>query len=381
MLAMRGAPWRADLLWIVDWIPIGHFAIAPVIAGAAAIDTARLSVGARHLEGARWWRSTGAAVTLAYSVGVGGTYVVSIVGAALVEVPPSLDPRVLLAAGVQVLMLTLFAAVGMVIGRLAPPVIGSVVSAIVALVATYMLSARSEHIVLLYAGASLVSRVGRSYNVTYLGSQAALLSVLVLALLMIRPGVLRSRWRRAGERSVAVTAVGMLLVAGSVGPSSRLTYTGKQPTLCSDVSGVKVCLFPEHRRIQGEVNAQLARLFDAAHAAGYDALVPPEIRESAGGEPDWPGPWLDFDEELAGAPVDLRGLVMGIVEPFWCEGRGGEESPSERYWGDARAVKGTWLELVSAEEAAQWGYYYRHVEPEEAAVIIGQFRTCTYPFR
>lgn len=383
VLAMRGAPWRGDLLWIVDWMPISHLAVAPVIAGSAAIDSARLAVGARHLEDARWWRAPSAAVTFAYAAGISGLYVLEIVVAALVTLPPAFNPRVLLAVGVQVLMLTLFAAGGSTIGRTLNPVLGSIAAALAALAGVFLLSGRTEHIAVLYAGASVVSRVGRSYNVTYLGVQAVLLTALVLACLVSRPGVLRGRWRRTGERAMVVVAIVLVFVAANVGPSSRLTYTHAAPTLCSDVSGVRVCLYPEHARLQPEVSSQLSRLFDAARTGGYGFLVPDEVREGSGGDDGWDGAVIMIDEALSGGPIALPDLLTWIVEPFSCAERNGEQI-SDQYWVDARSVKGTWLELVDPALASDWAFgspYVRHVEADEAAAIMDGFRTCTYPFR
>ena len=380
VFAMRGAPWRADLLWIVDWVPIGHIAVGPVIAGAAALDIARLSVGSRHVESWRWWRAPGAAVTLAYSVGIGATYVATILVAALVELPPSFDPRVLLAVGVQLLMLTLFAATGVMVGRMLTPVLGGVIAAVTSLAGIYLFSAGTEHVSLLYAGSSLVPRVGRSYDVVYLGSQAVLLSLLVTALLLTRPGVTRGRWRRAGDRFVTVVAVGLVVVAGSVGPSSRLTYTGTPPSLCKDVSGVKVCMYPEHARVQAEVSSQLAHLFDAAREAGYDSLVPSEVREVTGGEIEWHGASILIDAPLSGGPVTMPELVLDLVDPWYCDERGGEEPPSDRFWMDADNVQGTWLELADPEVAAA-REPYQTLSPDEVERLMGDFRTCTYPFR
>ncbi|ASR56546.1 hypothetical protein CBP52_17210 [Cellulomonas sp. PSBB021] len=380
VFGMRGAPWRADLLWIVDWIPIGHIAIGPVIAGAAAIDMARFSVGVRHVESRRWTRSPGAAITLAYAVGVGAVYVATILVAALVELPPSFDPRVLLAVAAQLLMLTLFAAMGVVVGRTLTPVLGGVIAAVTALAGIYLFSARTDHIALLYAGSSLVPRVGRSYNVTYLGSQVVLLSILITALLLARRGVQRGRWRRAGERFMAVVAVALVFVAGSVGPSSRLTYTRTPPSLCADVSGVTVCMYPEHARVQAEVNAQLARLFDAAREAGYHSLVPSEVREVTGGDIEWYGASLLIDAPLSGGPVTLAELVQGLVDPWYCDERGGHEPPSEQFWMDSENVQGTWLGLADPEVAAAHEPYLT-LTPDEIERLTGEFRTCSYPFR
>ncbi|GEA82357.1 hypothetical protein [Cellulomonas uda] len=377
VLGMRGAPWRGDLLWIVDWLPIGHLAIAPVVAGGAAIDIARLSVGTRHLEDIRWWRSPGSVITLAYATGVGGTYVTAMLVAAVIDLPPRLDPRALLGVGVQLLMLALFAALGTLVGRVLGPVLGGVLAAILALTAIYLLSARTEHIALLYAGASVVSRVGRSYDVAYLGSQAGLLSGLVVALVLMRPGVVRGRWRRAGERSVAAIAVGAVVVAAFVGPSSRLTHTDTPPDLCSDVVGVKVCLYAEHARLQGEVAAQLSRIFDGARAAGYDDLVPREVREvPSSGVTSWKGPQILLDGPLGGGAVDVETLVQDVVIPYHCMDGSGETSDYERFAADALALQSTWLALIESEQPSVSGPAGPRLTPQDAARVMADLRAC-----
>ncbi|UJP41145.1 hypothetical protein [Cellulomonas palmilytica] len=380
VLAMHGAPWRADLLWIVDWVPIGHLAIAPVVAGSAAIDAARLSVGTRHLEDSRWWRSPGAAVVLAYSAGISAVYALAIVVAVVVDLPPAFDPRVLLAVAVQLLMLAFLATVGTAVGRLVNPVLGGIIGALVALLAIYLTSARTEHIALLYAGSSLLSRVGRSYDVTYLGAQAVLLTALVLGGLMWRPGVW-GRWRRSAEHAALVLAIALVAIAGTTGPSSRLTYTGSPPDLCSDVEGVRVCLYPEHARVQDEVNGHLRGMFVAARDAGYGALVPPEVREvPVSGVSDWRGALLTIDEPLSGAPVDVRGLIQELVEPLHCEQLGRPEPPSDRYTNDVSNVMGTWMELVDPALTVDWGWTYQPLEPAEVSRIVTELRTCTHSF-
>ncbi len=382
VLAMRGAPWRADLLWIIDWIPIGHIAIAPVVAGGAAIDTARLGAAVRHTESARWSRSAGTAVALGYAAVVAGVYAAAVAAAVLVEIPPSFDPRALLAIAVQLLMLALFAAVGTVVGRVLGPVLAGIVGALVSLLAIYIAAARTEHVALLYAGASLVSRVGRSYDVPYLAAQGGLLLVLIIAFLMWRPNVVRGRWRRTGERAVVPVAVGLVVLAGALGPSSRLTYTGVPPTLCSDVDGVRICLYPEHARLQEEVGETLGRVFVAARAAGYGALVPDEVREApVTGVTSWRGASLTLDEPLGGAPVDVRFLIQELVEPLHCEQLRGPEPPSDRYSQDLSNVMGTWLELVDPELTERWGWPYQVLDPPELARVLTEFRTCEYQFR
>lgn len=377
VLATRGAPWRGDLLWIVDWLPIGHVAVAPVVAGAAAIDMARLGVGVRHIEASRWWRSPGTAVTSAYAIGIGAVYVAVIVGAVLVEPTPEPDPRVLLGVGVQLLMLTLFAATGTLVGRLFGPVLGGIVAALAALVGIYLLATRSEHIALLYAGASLVSRVGRSYNLVYLGSQAALLSGLVLALLMARPGIVRGKGRLMADRTVALLAVGAVLGASAVGPSSRLTYTGEPPDLCADVSGSRVCLYPEHARLQGEVVAQLSRLFDGARAAGYDGLVPQEVREvPSTGVTSWQGPQILLDEPLGGAAMDVEALVQDLVMPYHCFDENGESPFSDQLAADAQTLRRTWLSLVEPEQSSASEGAGPLLAPGDAAHVMANLRAC-----
>ncbi|MEU7277298.1 hypothetical protein AB0A69_00665 [Streptomyces sp. NPDC045431] len=49
-LFQRGMPWRGEPLWTVDWFAISLFIVGPLLAGAAAVDAARLSkTGSIHL--------------------------------------------------------------------------------------------------------------------------------------------------------------------------------------------------------------------------------------------------------------------------------------------------------------------------------------------
>ena len=48
--AQRGAPWRGEAVWTVDWFALALFVIAPLCAGVAAVDAARLCTSGRvHL--------------------------------------------------------------------------------------------------------------------------------------------------------------------------------------------------------------------------------------------------------------------------------------------------------------------------------------------
>ena len=38
VMAQRGAPWRGDLIWTIDWAAVGFVVCGPIIAGMVAFD-------------------------------------------------------------------------------------------------------------------------------------------------------------------------------------------------------------------------------------------------------------------------------------------------------------------------------------------------------
>lgn len=384
VLVMNGAPWRGDLTWLIDSAPIAMIALGPIVAGAAAIDMSRLGEGSRHLESGRFWRTPAAAITFAYGLLVSGAYAATILVAAFVEVPGRIDGLSWLAVGVQLLMITAFAAVGTVLGRLVGPVLAGVLGALAALIAVLAMSSRSDHVALLYAGASTVPRTGRGYSGAYLAVQALLLVLVVVVCLVVRPGAPRRRRVAVGECLAAVGLVVAILLAGVAGPTSRLTMTGDRPRDCKTVHGVAVCLYAEHRRVGAQVRAAVGTLIEQVRAHGYDAFVPERIEESSrsfspDGRSSLP---LDLDRELAGGPVSYEVVVGSLVWPAHCEAVQGELPPSEATWNDYDAVTQTLISLVDPDLAASRTLNgdVERLSPDEVAAILEEFRACTYPF-
>ncbi|AEI11141.1 hypothetical protein [Cellulomonas gilvus] len=393
VLTMRGAPWRGDLTWLIDFVPIGLLAVGPVVAGAAALDMARFGEGARHVEGMRFWRSPAAAVTYAYTIVAGGAYVLTIVVGAAVVPPVHVDRFAWLAVLAQVLMLALFTAVGTLLGRAVSAVLAGILAAVAVLALVFLTSSRVESgVALLYAGGSLVPRVGRGFDGGYLAVQALLLAAMVTACLVIRPGIARAGRIRAAEWAVVLTAGSLVVVAGQAGPDDRLARTNARPTDCAPVAGVTVCMFPEHRRVAGEVRRELGVVLEAARTHGYAALVPARVEEaSASYSPGGPGTAaIRVEAELEGQAPSDEGLVLGLVEPTHCtpwdlpvaEAAVSGAELSEEYFADLDRLVGTWLALVDPDAvvAGAGDPGPPLLAPQEAARVMEQFRTCTYDF-
>lgn len=383
VLAMRGAPWRGDVIWTVDWLSIGFVIIGPVISGFVAVDTARLSAGSAHLR-ARGWRQSANGIGLGYAVVITATYCLLVVGALVVSRPARLDSWTWLAVLAQIAMLWFFIAVGALAGRLVRPLLAGAIAAMVALVAVFTLSSPTGHVALLDGGAATVPRIGFTYAVGYLGLQLLALALVSAALTLV-PARADGGLQTMSGRARVVTA--MLIAAGStvalLGPEDRLSPVEAAPTSCGAVASVPVCVYPEHRRVVEAFDQELWVLFESARAAGYGSLVPDRVEEahqtSLTGGPGV-GPLYVTSDALSGADPTTWEVALNLVQPVHCEGVRGELPPREQYWTDLLALTGTWVNLVDPSLGEQNGYYEANLSPEAATALLEQFQTCTYQF-
>ena len=383
VLASRGAAWRGDVLWTVDWLSVAFVMTGPIVAGFVAVDTARLSVGSGHL-GARGWRQPANGLAVGYALVMSVVHLLLVAGALVVSAPPRFDRWTWLAVLVQLAMVWLFVGVGSVAGRLAGPLLGGAVAALVALVGVFTLSVPAGHVALLDGGAATVPRIGYTYSPVYLVVQlvALLLVIGAMTLVPARAGG-GLRVMTPGARVVAVVLAVASVVMLFVGPAKRLSAVDLRPTLCDDVAGVRVCFYPEHRRFVGAHERVLAQMFEAARAAGYGVLVPDRVEEaSRTRDPTGPGVGALFldPEELADRPPSSWRLALDFVQPIYCDAVRQDVPPREEYWQDVHALAGTWAELTDPGIAEANGASPRTLSTEEAGDLVAQFQTCSYPF-
>ena len=378
----RGAPWRGDLVWTIDWLPIGFILAGPLVSGFVAVDTAKLAVGVRPLPLPRG-RSFDLAVAMTYGLALSALQILYSIGTIAISRPSEIDGAAPLAVLAQVAMLLFFVALGSLIGRFAPAVLGGLGAALAALTAVYLFSAPGSPVGLLYAGAATTPRIGYQYNATWLLVQIGALLAIALATWTIRPGASRSRVRVVLTGATAVVlAIGAGAAVHAV-PGDRLKANGAVPDSCGSLAGVPWCYYPQHERVVGMYADNFLVLFEAAGATGYGGLVPERVLEAD--QRTWPtdattGAFYVTPEALAGERPELWETALRLIEPAHCPQLAGELPPAERYWEDLSALTGTWVGLVDPGLAEQNGYFGDPMTPDRAQQVMNEFRSCTYPF-
>lgn len=384
VMTLRGAQWRGDLMWTLDWITVGHVVVGPIIAGLAAIDSARLTVGLEHL-GTRRRRDPAVGIGVAYAAVLAVVHVAFVGVLVVVSRPARVLDHSWLALLAQIVMLGFFVALGIAVGRFARPALAGVVAAIAALAAVYLTASRGEFIGLLYGGAATVPRIGYAYNPGFLVAQIAMLVLVSAALLALRSHGRTHGWRRTSlpDAAAAVVLVVATVLVGATGPSDRISHALVEPTHCGGAATVQICYFREHRRVEEAFTNGLWSLVTSAQDAGYDGLVPDRIVQAS--QTHWPadartGVVYIGSDQLAGAAPTIWELATGLVQPLHCEGVQQDQPPRQQYWDDLNAVIGTWVMLVDPDLGEANGYYGDLLPPDVATDLITQFRTCTYPF-
>lgn len=384
VLFQRGGQWRGDLLWTLDWVPVALVVVGPVAAGLAAIDTARLSVGAAHLERGRVSRAPTTGLALAYATCIGAVHLVVVTGALVASQPPVGDPFAPLAVLVQLLILAFFVALGTAVGRFVGPVLAGLAAAGAAFVAVYLASSPGDQVALLAYGGATVPRIGYAYAPGFLVAQAVMLALACLALLVVRP-VEGRRVRRVSRRDgwvagALVVAVGVISFAA---PSERLRPIDATATFCGAVQAIGTCFYPQHERVAEPFKNQFWVLVSAARENGYDALLPRQVVEaSMTGIPQDDDPSVAAfyvqPDHLQGTEPSLWEIASGIVQPIHCPQVQGDDPPSDLYWEDLNALTATWVDLAEPGTGEAMGYFGEPLDPQEAATLVDEFRTCTY---
>ena len=384
-MAQRGMQWRGDLVWTIDWLPVSFILVGPVVAGFAAMDTARTAVGAHHLFRNPVGRTPAFAVAVSYAVVIGLVHLVVLGGALVASAPPVGDAAAPLAVLCQVLILAFFAVLGTAVGRFVGPVLAGICGALAAFALVYLLGAPSHHVGLLEIGGATIPRVGYAYNPAYLGYQALALMLVAAALLVLRPVVgLRRRQVSWPDATVAALLVAGVVVVSTVVKVDRLVAVGGSPSYCGAVSSIPTCFYPQHRRIAESFQGQFWVLVESAKDKGYGGLLPTRVEEASRTQlPQKADPrvaaFYVMPDHLQGARPTLQEIVLGIVQPLHCPQLQGAAPPSERYWSDLQALTATWVGLAAPVEAANMGQQGPPLTPAQATELLEGFRTCSYP--
>lgn len=384
VLFQRGGQWRGDLVWTIDWLPVSLIVVGPVIAGFAALDMARMSVGTAHLFRNRLLRTPAAGIAAAYILCVSLVHLAVLTGALIASMPPVGDLFAPLAVLVQLLILAFFVALGTAIGRFVAPILAGITAALAGFAAVYLVSSPGDNVALLEYGGATIPRVGYAYDPVFLIGQAVMLGLCCVALLLLRPvdgQRLRSLTRRDGL--IAGAAVALAVVISFVVPTDRLRSVQAEPTYCGATQGIPTCFYPQHERIAEPFQDQFWILAGVARENGYDDLLPDRMVEASRtqlpqSDDPMAGAFYVQPDHLQGFTPSLWEIASGIVQPVHCPQVQGEEAPSEQYWEDLNALTATWVELAEPGISEEMGYFGEPLSPDEASAMVNGFRTCTY---
>lgn len=385
-MVQQGRQWRGDLLWTIDWLPVAFMIAGPVVAGCAAVETARSANGAAHLFRNPVTRTPAFAVTVSYAAVLGAVHLLVLAFALALSMPPVSDRWAVLAVLCQVLVLAFFAALGSAVGRFAGPVLAGACGALCAFAMVYLASSPAHHLVLLETGGATIPRIGYAYNPGYLAWQVVALLLAMVALLVPRPLDSHRRChittRDTVTAGVAVTAVMAISLTVT---QHRLTAVDEQPTYCGVVKSIVTCFYPQHKRVARNFEAQFLVLVDSARNMGYEQILPAQVAEASRTRlpqtvDSQTAAFFVQPNHLQGAQPTLWEIASGIVQPTHCPQLRGEKPPPKRYWEDLEAVTATWVELAKPGAAKEMGYFGRPLAPAQTAKIVQGFRTCTYPY-
>lgn len=378
----RGAPWRGDIIWTIDFLPIGLILAGPLISGFVAVDTTRLAVGMRELPLPRG-RTWDMAVAMTYAATLAVAQLVFSIATLLISRPGTFDRGASLAIAVQVAITIVFVGLGSLIGRFAPPVLGGLGASLAAMIVVYLFTLPTPPGNLLYAGAATTPRIGYDYSLRWLSVQLVALLGVALASWIVRPGPRRSRVHLAATSVIATALTVGAFTAVASTPGERLQPNDDPPSSCGTLAGTPWCYYPQHERVIDLYSDSMVALFEAANAQGYDGLVPAYVAEA--NQTQWPSDattavFYVTPEVLGGERPSLWGITTRLIEPVHCPQLGGEQPPGETYWNDLDALVATWVGLVEPEAPELSGYPTQQLDPTSAEHLIGQFRSCTYPF-
>ncbi|WP_351230927.1 hypothetical protein [Streptomyces sp. NPDC002133] len=383
--AQRGMPWRGEALWTVDWFAIALFIIGPLLAGAAAVDAARLSKPGNihlvlatrrpyrpYLRAAMWCAGPVLAVHL---VTIATGLIVSRVHGST----PWLG--IALAALVQGLAICWYTAIGSAIGRLAGPLVAGAVASLGAFALIYLLGeGGSDGFNLLALGGATVSRLGYDYAPGYLAAQIVVFT-LTAALVLLLPLHQRSGLRLptpAGAPCVAIAAA-LVTTGPYMLPDERFTADAAAPTDCTRTAP-KVCLYPDHQRFRSQVVQHVQTLSQAADAAGYRSLVPQRFEELSRtyriNAPNTIGMEIPADAYATGE-VSLEEVASAMVRPLHCDLMYTEPGPGPKYWEREFSLYATLLNTAGVKvREEEFPASPRILSPQDVDKIMRDYGTC-----
>ena len=387
-LAQRGAPWRGETMWTLEWLGIALFAVGPLLAGATAIDASRLArPGAAYLVvPTRRPRMTFIRAALWGAVPILAIHVTAYVAAVIAGGSPIGEifrPDMLLALAVQGAVIAWYAALGSLIGRFAPPILSGIAGAVVALLAFYVLSGSglgSPQFALLDVGGATVTQLGRRYDLGFLGAQALILAATTVAAFAVHVRYHRGRVVPTVTGAVLIVGIVAAVVAGqAAGPESRKVLAAPEPPDRCYEWDPTICLYEYHARHADDVAGRINTLVDSARDAGYAALVPARIEQESynhvPSDPTVRSFFLD-PSDLGNAQWEQEVAIQGMLAPR-CAVLASDEGPPARYWEDLARLMGTWSILAGLPDVTgQFETEADILPPDEVADILDRWSRC-----
>jgi hypothetical protein len=393
----RGMPWKGEGIWTVEWMAISLFLLGPVIAGFAAVETARLfrPGTVHHITVPRHrYRSLWAVVAWC-GLGVCAVHLcVTAAGLIVGQVPSSVDWASMFGGTlVQCLAILWYTAVGMLIGRIMPPMVAGAIAAVIGFGSFYILgsSYTAEEFALLDFGAATVSRLGLDYNPAYLGFQAAILliSALVMASVTLHPRgrTPLARWTAVGISAVMAAGLG---VANGLGPDQRWIAVPTPPDTCVSVSAddtawAEYCVYAEHQEYIDDLDAVYRPLRTAAVDSGYDAFVFEkawELSRTYVPSPDEAAIGFTFVSVIhEEGHLDPYRLAYNLIYPEHCQALSSDVPPSDEFWMRMDRLSFTWISLlgIDSRQYELQSFSMGRVEllsPEEAQAMMDEMQGC-----
>ncbi|WP_157880936.1 hypothetical protein [Streptomyces griseoruber] len=382
---LRGMPWRGETLWTTDWFAITLFITGPILCGAAAVDAARLSRdGNFHLVSAvprpyrPYLRAAAWAALPAVAVHVITVCVALVFGGFYGDFSATWTAVALL---VQCAALCWYVAMGSAVGRFAGPLVAGIAAAAGSFAFSYFFSYPEDSFGLLDLGGATVSRLGYEYRPAYLLTQLVLFTVTAVVALLVVPSI--SSGIRVPSRA-GTAALGAVLAAVVLSPqvplTDRLSSHPVRPTQCVG-KAPKICVYPEHHRVNDRTVEYVETLVRAARSAGYAALVPDRVdvmsRTYRPQNPGVQGLEVDPDGYDSGV-VDIRSIADSLTTPYHCDALYDDSRPpGDRYWIRHHSLTKTLLD--AADVRFDDGEYIpgsQVLTPEAAGSVVADFKSC-----
>lgn len=382
---VRWGIYEGEWLWAVDLQFIANLLAGPILIAAVSVDVSRASrAGNRHLALLRprrflqYWYISAITMTV-----LGVVYLMALAGVGAYVL---LKTGTLAAWPVALLQIVAHFAwnffcigVGAFIGRFLKPLLAGVIGILVGfMMLNLQITLPSDGFALAKMGGAMFTRIGMTYNLTYVVLQILIFVALGILLVFapVRIGVTRLV-PTVSAICVAALAVVAMTVSIPGLPSERWVAHAVWPTNCVQ-GATEVCGFPEHPDFQDELVSHALTLETAAATGGFSFALPTRISEAR----HHSSSYSVSDSELAfevlhtDEKLDLETIVTRLYSAEHCDERSAD-------------VVDEWLEnyFTATENVAYTfkyhaeGYYEEGVDPltpDQMREYIDQYVNCSF---